>query len=92
MSTGENIKGFAVGLSMTGFAILSSTLNQAPQSACVGSCQSCYACGLTVVPLVFWIAAKVRQRRPGNTPMGSTNPKVGQHLAANDLEAQGDAK
>jgi hypothetical protein len=91
MSTGENIRGFAVGLSMTGFAVLSSTLSRAPQSVCSGSCQSCYACGLTSLPLLLWIAAKVWQRKPGNTPIDA-KPEVVMRKEVNGCEAQGAAK
>ena len=68
MSARENMKGFAVGLSMTGFAVLSSALSQVPQSVCAGSCQSCYACGLTAVPLLLWIASKARKGRSADDP------------------------
>ncbi len=60
--TGERLKGFGIGLSMAGIAVLSSGAAQAAQGLCPGMCPGCYACGLTAMPLLLWIAAKGSRR------------------------------
>ncbi len=56
--TGERLKGFGIGFSMAGIAVLSSGAAQAIQGFCPRTCPGCYACGLAAVPLLLWIAAK----------------------------------
>jgi len=76
---GEKLKGFGFGLLMAGVAMLSSSSTQATQGLCTGACQSCGACGLTVIPVILWIAAKSRGRIARFRPL---NGKLPAHLAA----------
>ncbi len=54
----QKVKSFAIGLSMAGMAAIATSAPQGGQSSCGGSCTQCYACGLTALPLVIWLAAK----------------------------------
>jgi hypothetical protein len=62
--TSEKLKGFGIGLSMAGIAVLSSGA-QATQAFCSGACAGCYACGLAAAPLAVWFAVK-RARKIGS--------------------------
>ncbi len=59
---GEKLKGFGIGLSLAGIAVLSSGGGQAAQGLCPGTCQSCFGCGIAAVPLILWMAASGRKR------------------------------
>ena len=58
MKTLEKWKGFGVGLAMTGMAVFTAAAPQGAQRLCAGACSQCYACGLTALPLILWLAAK----------------------------------
>ncbi len=66
MRTAEKLRGFGVGLAMTGIAMISAAAPQASQGVCCGSCSQCYACGLTALPLLIWLATG-RRRQPKET-------------------------
>ncbi len=59
---GERLKGFGIGLSMAGIAMLSSGAGQTAQGLCTGACQSCFGCGIAAVPLILWMATRGRKR------------------------------
>ncbi len=75
-STAEKLKGFGIGLSMAGIAVLSSGA-QATQGICSGACGSCYACGLTAAPLAVWLAIKGVRRIGRNEARGRTGDTFG---------------
>ena len=54
----RKIKGFAIGIGTAGFAAIAAGAPRAGIGACSGSCAQCYACGLTALPLVVWLAAR----------------------------------
>ena len=58
MKITEKWKGFGIGLAMTGMAVFTAAAPQGAQKLCAGACSQCYACGLTALPLVLWLAAK----------------------------------
>ena len=56
MKTVEKLKGFGIGLAMTGVAAITAAAPQGARNLCTGACSQCYACGLTALPLVLWLA------------------------------------
>jgi hypothetical protein len=58
MKHAEKLKGFGVGLAMTGMAAITAAAPRAAGNLCAGACSQCYACGLTALPLALWLVEK----------------------------------
>lgn len=58
MRPGDRWKGFCVGLAMSAMAVVTALMPQGPRNLCMGACTQCYACGLTVLPLLLWLAER----------------------------------
>ncbi len=58
MRHAEKLKGFGVGLAMTGMAAFTAAAPRAATNLCSGACSQCYACGLTALPLALWLVEK----------------------------------
>jgi hypothetical protein len=54
----QKIKSFTIGLSMAGIAALTAASVPVSQGACLGSCAQCGTCGLSALPLAFWLVEK----------------------------------
>ncbi len=58
MRHADKLKGFGVGLAMTGMAAVTAVAPRAATNMCSGACSQCYACGLTALPLALWLVEK----------------------------------
>ncbi len=78
----EKLKGFGIGLVMAGIGMISSGATGAAQGLCAGSCQACYACGVTAIPLLLWMALKARRH---GSRLSLVNVKPRERVAAESL-------